>query len=102
MPIARTPDGKWVLYRVADGQRLERWSIDARNLIATGEYTTDPLNGQDARTVTVAPGSAIPLPPALPVEHSPGVPLIAATEGEASTPFDAAIPEAAPARRRRK
>jgi hypothetical protein len=101
MSIARTPDGKWVLFRVATGERLERWPVDARPLIATGEYTTDPLPGPDALPVTVAPGSATALPPALPLEHSPGVPLVAVTDGEASTPF-AALPSDAAPRRKRK
>lgn len=104
MTIARTPDGKWVLYRVADGQRLERWSIDAHHLLATGEYTTDPKLGHHAPSVSVAPGSAMetpPMIPALPVEHSPGVPLVAVTEGIAAAPFASPM-SAPPTRRSRK
>lgn len=106
MPIERTPDGQWVLYRVADGQRLVRWSIDAHHLLASGEYTTDPTIGLDAPSVSVAPGSAMENPvsstPALPVEHSPGVPLVAVTEGTASAPFAESPKPKPPTRRSRK
>jgi len=92
---ARTPEGKWTLYRRTDGQRYERWPVDARAMLATGEYTADPPTGIDSQPATVAPGSeaapvapALPaFPPALPVEHSPGVPLVAATTGTPASPF---------------
>lgn len=39
-----SPDhaGKVHLYDRISGQRIERWPVDARELLATGGYTTDP------------------------------------------------------------
>lgn len=36
------PSGKHVLYRRVDGQRIERWPVDARAILATGDYVTSP------------------------------------------------------------
>lgn len=36
-----SPEGKVVLYDRATGQRLERWPVDARELLATGGFTAD-------------------------------------------------------------
>lgn len=50
MILERTPEGKVVLYRTSDGQRFVRWPIDARDMLASGEYTAVPPNssGEDA------------------------------------------------------
>lgn len=77
-----TPDhaGKVVLYDRISGQRLERWPVDARELLATGGYTTDPTDPAiDAASVPVA-SVAEPLstatpdapeaPPAVPAPHA--------------------------------
>lgn len=101
MTPARTPEGKWTIYRRVDGRRFDRWPVDARAMLATGEYTADPLTG-DSLPATVAPGfEAAPdvpaLPTALPLEHSPGVPLVVATVGVLASPFPAA-----PARKGRR
>lgn len=37
----RTADGKVVLYFRETGERFERWSVDAREMLATGAYTLD-------------------------------------------------------------
>lgn len=71
MTPERTPGGLWVIYRGADGQRMERWPIDARGMLATGGYTADPPNGDSSLTATVAPGTAIPEPPDPPTDPSP-------------------------------
>lgn len=43
MTPVRTPEGKWVVYRVSDGQSLELWPIDARRTIENGECSlVDP------------------------------------------------------------
>lgn len=52
-----TPDhaGKVHLYDRITGQRLERWPVDARELLATGGYTTDPnMTALSADSVPVA------------------------------------------------
>lgn len=52
-----TPDhaGKVTLFDRITGQRLERWPVDARELLATGGYTTDPtMPAIDADSVPVA------------------------------------------------
>ena len=101
MTFERTPEGKMVLYRTRDGQRFERWPIDGRSMLATGEYTADPLNGDVSQTATVAPGSeAAPEVPALPTEHSPGVPLVAMKAADAPPAKPVAIPGATPRGRR--
>lgn len=33
--------GKVVLYRVEGGERVERWPVDARELLGTGEWTVE-------------------------------------------------------------
>ena len=41
MPLQSTPEGKWVLYHAATGQRITRWPVDGRDMIACGEYSGD-------------------------------------------------------------
>ena len=80
MTPERTPEGKQVIYTVSTGQRVVRWPVDARSMLATGAYTTDPLQTADADTVSVAPGperEAPTAPSTIPLLHSPGVPLVA-------------------------
>jgi hypothetical protein len=65
MTPARTPEGKVVLFRESDGQRFERWPVDARDMMASGEYTyTEPSNAT-APAPTPEPAS----PPVDPVPH---------------------------------
>lgn len=93
MILERTPEGKVVLYRTSDGQRFVRWPIDARDMLASGEYTAVPPNapGQDSSTsdtATVTPaqeyGAVDPVPHvaealALSAAQSPtGAPLVVA------------------------
>ena len=89
MTPERTPEGKWVLYRGSDGQRIDRWPVDARAMLATGGYTADPPHGTLRPPATVAPGSASPLPDPLPAEYAPGVPLVASAAGVPASPFPA-------------
>lgn len=101
MTPERTPEGKWVIYARATGDRFERWSVDARAMLATGEYTADPSTGDDRHTASVAPGPELALAPApLPTEHSPGVPLVAVKAEDAPPAQPVQIPDA-PRRRRR-
>lgn len=42
---ARTQYGKWVIYRAEDGERLERWPVDARAMLETDEFVAEPPEG---------------------------------------------------------
>lgn len=53
----RTREGKWAIYHAVTGQQIERWPVDARAMLATGEY------------VAVPPSGASPLPPPTPEER---------------------------------
>lgn len=64
----RTPEGKVVLIRASTGERFERWPVDAREMLATGEYT----QGQP----DPAPPPAVLGIPQLPKEIAPGVPAV--------------------------
>lgn len=70
-------EGKVALFDRATGQRLERWPVDARELLATGAYTTDPLELPTGNTVTVMAGAEVPVPspdvsvPDVPVQPVP-------------------------------
>jgi len=66
-----TPDhaGRVTLYDRTTGHRLERWPVDARELLATGGFTTDPSSLATAAPVPVpsvvespAPDVAAPTP----------------------------------------
>jgi hypothetical protein len=41
-PPERTPEGRWVIYDVATGARIERWPIDAKDFLKAGTHTTKP------------------------------------------------------------
>jgi hypothetical protein len=91
----RTSEGKWVLYQCATGKRLERWPVDARAMLASGDYTADPSNGQvPAATVAAAPEAlaAPPIPIPVPAEHSPGVPLVVTKSTDAGPAQVSPIP----------
>ena len=40
--LSRTPEGKVVLFEVSTGTRLTRWPVDAKAMLAAGDFTTDP------------------------------------------------------------
>ena len=63
MTPTRTPDGKVVLYHAETGERFVRFPVDARAMLQTGAYTTEPT---DTASVTVAvPPDASPAPRAV-------------------------------------
>ncbi len=47
--------GKVVLFDRATGQRLERWPVDARELLATGDYAASPPDTALAPDASAAP-----------------------------------------------
>jgi hypothetical protein len=53
----RTPEGKWAIYHAVTGQQIERWPVDARGMLATGEYVSEP------------PSKAQALPPVSPEDR---------------------------------
>lgn len=82
MSPERTPEGKWVLFHRATGQRLERWSVDARAMMGSGDYTADPSECQVAAATVIPAPASPPLAP-LPTEYAPGVPLVAQSSATA-------------------
>lgn len=74
-----SPEGKVVVYDRATGQRLERWPVDARELLATGGFTADTPN-----------------PEALTPHAAPVTPVV-----ELSFDGPAPLPDVTPTRRRR-
>ncbi len=72
----RMPSGKVVLYACATGERLERWPVDARDMIASGAYQAhDPAQ----------PPLADPTPdPAPLLPGDPGMPLIVTRSTDAA------------------
>jgi hypothetical protein len=99
MTPERTTEGKLVIYRVSTGHRFERWSVDARDMLLSGDYTADPSHCQMA-AATVAPAPAAP-PAPLPTEHSPGVPLVVTHSADATPAALPTIPTRQPARGKR-
>ena len=55
--------GKVIIYHVETGEAFERWPIDAREMLSTGDYTQEVPGG--AKGGTGAP----PAPPLDPVPH---------------------------------
>ncbi len=70
--LPRTPEGKVVLVNCATGQRVERWPVDARGMIASGDFTADTHEAASAQAATV--GSPAPITPAAP--DSPDAPKL--------------------------
>ena len=65
-----TTIGKVQLWRVSDGAPHEAWPVDARGMIACGEFTdVRPEGAADP----VTPSEAAPVPPAAPLTL-PGLP----------------------------
>jgi hypothetical protein len=60
----RTPDGKVVVYSRTTGERFVRWPVDARDMMASGAYTTDAPDGAETleSSAPVAPPPD-PVPP---------------------------------------
>lgn len=46
MKTERTKEGKVVIYDASTGQRLERWPVDARAMVASGEFVEFPPSGE--------------------------------------------------------
>jgi hypothetical protein len=60
----RTQFGKWVLYERTTGTRLERWPVDARGMLESGDYADAPVTGAVAAPAAAAVDAETP-PPAV-------------------------------------
>lgn len=92
MDKPRTP-GMAVLYRISTGERFERWPVDAREMMATGDYTTQSPDGPEApaEAPTEAPTDPVPH-----VTQAEALNKAATAPGTAANP-DAPAPADAPA-----
>lgn len=61
--FSRTPEGKVVLFRISTGERFVRWPVDAQDMLASGDYTTDPPKTAAADAVPVDTVASPVLPP---------------------------------------
>lgn len=56
----RTPVGKWVIYN-QDGDAVERWPVDAKGMVASGEFSAQPPGtasaAEDPEPATNAPAA---------------------------------------------
>lgn len=43
----KAPSGKWWIYHRETGERHERWPIDARDMLDTGEYSMFPADAPE-------------------------------------------------------
>lgn len=98
-----TGEGKVALVLRATGQRFERWPVDAREMLATGDYAlAEPVNAESAPATpaTASAPAAVPAPTPLPAEIAEGVPAVYSRAGDALpvTPF--AVPETRTPRKR--
>jgi hypothetical protein len=89
--FARTPEGKVVLFRTSTGDRFERWPVDARDMLASGDYTLGEPSAPPVATAPVAASAPVtlagaptqnPVAPSLPpeVEAVIGKPVTVAAE----------------------
>lgn len=86
----RTPEGKWVIWEVSTGYRLERWPVDAREIVASGDYTYDSPSGE-REPGTQAVEIPAPVTTKTP-EHSPGVPLVVTRSADAGAAAPIQLP----------
>lgn len=96
MTPTRTPEGKWQLYSVSTGELKSAWPVDARGMLASGEFTATPPDDSEtasaADAATVSATSQPVLPPALP-PHPLGMPSVATHSRDAGPgqPFAAPV-----------
>ena len=55
-----TPEGKWLLWDVATGQQLERWSVDAKILLHNGTHVSEPPAGVEPQLPPGPPAAVQP------------------------------------------
>lgn len=68
----RTSEGKAVIYERSTGQAIERWPVDARGMIESGEYTADTHDQAIAPAASVTPPApSVPETEAIATEAAP-------------------------------
>lgn len=87
MPQVSTPPGKVAIYSRSTGQRIERWSVDALELIATGDYTPDAPEGFVPPVEPV-----VEVAPVDPVPHVTAANILNAAESPTGAPLAVARP----------
>ena len=50
MQVEKTAQGKVAIYNVETGERVERWPVDARGMIASGEFSATPVELKKGKT----------------------------------------------------
>jgi hypothetical protein len=102
MTPTRTPEGKWYLWEVSTGIRLERWPVDASPMVNGGAYVFAPPAGAAPSPAPVQAPRAVAPPADLPSEYTRGVPLVVTRQHEAapSEPFQAPVRKAGRPRKR--
>lgn len=50
MQVEKTAQGKVAIYNVETGDRVERWPVDARGMIASGEFSPTPVELKKGKT----------------------------------------------------
>ena len=70
MNPTKTVDGKWLLWD-SEGNQLERWAIDAKGMVNTGDFSLTPPKGVEPKLPAALPKSVQPIPKA--PEHPLGI-----------------------------
>ena len=63
MTAERTPDGKVVLFLKSTGQRFERWPVDAREMMNTGDYSHAPIEDEPEASPNEGEGAPVGVAP---------------------------------------
>jgi hypothetical protein len=97
MTDLRTSGTKVALYHTETGQRIERWPVDAREILQRGEYALTPVGEPEITDIEAglrmsAPAAAPQFDAALITDEVPrspvGVPLAVVHEGVMTTAGD--------------
>ena len=75
------PTGKVTLYHVETGEAIERWPVDARGMVAHGEYTLEPPSSEEGAPAVV---ESVPEPQGTPVGSAKVHPL---STGDVAVPL---------------
>ncbi len=76
----KTVDGKWLLFD-KKGEQFERWPIDAKGMLKTGEFSLEPPEGVEPRLPAALPSAVQPIPKAK--EHPLGIETVETRSGDA-------------------
>jgi hypothetical protein len=90
MTSPSTQGKKVVLYDCVTGERFVRWPVDAREMLATGAYSTEPVAVEtpldaDALTAAIGVPAGIDVPD--PVPHVAAAELLATAQSPTGAPL---------------